>query len=51
MEEGCQKSKRLSYTAEFKHEVVRCTEEKGNRKETAIFGVLEATFSCGGNAG
>jgi len=24
MEEGCQKSKRLSYTAKFKREVIRC---------------------------
>jgi hypothetical protein len=31
MEEGRQKSKRLSYTAKFKHEVIRCAEEKGNR--------------------
>jgi transposase-like protein len=42
MEEGCQKSKRLSYTAKFKHEVVRCTEEKGNRKAAAIFGIDES---------
>jgi hypothetical protein len=34
-----QKSKRLSYTAKFKREVIRCAEEKGNRKATAIFGV------------
>jgi transposase-like protein len=42
MEEGCQKSKRLSYTAKFKREVIRCTEEKGNRKAAAIFGVNES---------
>jgi hypothetical protein len=41
MEEGRQKSKRLSYTAKFKREVIQCTEEKGNRKATAIFGVDE----------
>jgi hypothetical protein len=41
MEEGCQKSKRLSYTAKFKREVIRCAEEKGNRKAVAIFGVNE----------
>jgi hypothetical protein len=39
MEEGRQKSKRLSYMAMFKCEVVWCTEEKGNRKAAAIFGV------------
>jgi transposase-like protein len=42
MEEGCQKSKRLSYTAKFKREVIRCAEEKGNRKAAAIFGVDES---------
>jgi hypothetical protein len=36
MEEGCQKSKRLSYTAKFKRDVVRCT-EIGNCKAAAIF--------------
>jgi transposase-like protein len=40
--EGCQKSKRLSYTAKFKREVIQCTEEKGNRKAAAIFGVDES---------
>jgi hypothetical protein len=39
MEEGLQKYKRLSYTAKLKHEVIRCAEEKGNRKASAIFGV------------
>jgi hypothetical protein len=42
MEEGCQKSKRLSYTVQYKREVIRCAEEKGNRKATAIFGVDES---------
>ena len=42
MEEGRQKSKRLSYMAKFKHEVIRCAEEKGNRKAAAIFGVDES---------
>jgi hypothetical protein len=42
MEEGCQKSKRLSYMAKFKREVIRCAEEKGNRKAAAIFGVDES---------
>jgi hypothetical protein len=41
MEEGHQKSKRLSYTAKFKPEVTQC-EETGNRKATAIFGVDES---------
>jgi transposase-like protein len=41
MEEGRQKSKRLSYTPKFKREVIWCTEEKGNRKAAAIFGVNE----------
>jgi hypothetical protein len=39
MEEGRHKSKRLSYTAKFKHEVIRCAEDKGNRKAAANFGV------------
>jgi transposase-like protein len=42
MEEGCQKSKRLSYTAKFKREVIQCTEEKGNCKIAAIFRVDES---------
>jgi hypothetical protein len=49
MEEGCQKSKRLSYTAKFKREVIRCAEEKGNCKAPAILELMKATFSCGGN--
>ena len=42
MEEGRQKYKRLSYTAKFKREIIRFTEEKGNRKAAAIFGVDES---------
>jgi hypothetical protein len=42
MEEECQKSKRLSYTAKFKREVILCTEEKGNHKAAAVFGVDES---------
>jgi hypothetical protein len=42
MEEGHLKSTRLSYTAKFKHEVIRCAEENGNRKAAAIFGVNES---------
>ena len=42
MEEGLQKSKRLSYTAKFKHEVIRCAEDKGSRKAAAIFRVDES---------
>jgi len=42
MAEGRQKSKRLSYTAKFKREVIRCTEDKGNSKAAAIFGVDES---------
>jgi transposase-like protein len=59
MEKGCQKSKRLSYTAKFKCEVIQCAEEKGNCKAAAIFGVDEsnvrlwwkhkAVISGGGN--
>jgi hypothetical protein len=41
MEEGCQKSKRLSYTAKSKRKVVQYAEEKGNPKATAIFGFDE----------
>jgi hypothetical protein len=43
MEEGHQKSKRLSYTAKLKREVIHCT-EKGNRKATAIFRVDESNI-------
>jgi hypothetical protein len=38
MEQGRQKSKRLSYTAKFKCEVIRCAEEEGNHRAAAIFG-------------
>jgi hypothetical protein len=43
VEEGRQKSKRLSYMAKFKREVIQCTEEKGNRKAAAVFGVDESS--------
>jgi hypothetical protein len=42
MEEGRQKSKKLSYTAKFKREIIRCAEKKGNHKAAAIFGVDES---------
>jgi hypothetical protein len=42
MEEGRQKSKRLSCTVKFKREVIRCAEDKGNRKAAAILGVDES---------
>jgi transposase-like protein len=42
MEQGHLKSKRLSYTAKFKREVIRCAEENGNRKAAAISGVDES---------
>jgi len=44
MAEGRQKSKRLSYTAKFKREVIQYTEEKGNRKAAAILGVDESNI-------
>jgi hypothetical protein len=40
MEEGRQKSKRLSYTAKFKLKVIWWA-ERGNRKAAAVFGVDE----------
>jgi hypothetical protein len=40
---------KVLYMAKFKREVIRCTEEKGNRKATAIFGVDESNVYCGGN--
>ena len=43
MEDGRQKSKRLSYTANFKRELIRCAEDKGNHKAAEIFGVDEST--------
>jgi hypothetical protein len=42
MKEGRQKSKRLSYMAKFKCEVIWCAEEKGNLKAIANFGVDES---------
>ena len=36
MEEGRQISKRLSYTAKFKREVIRCAQDKGNRKAAGV---------------
>jgi hypothetical protein len=42
IEEGCQKSKRLSYMAKFKREVIWCAQEKGNHKAAANFGVDES---------
>ena len=44
MEEGCQKSKRLSYTAKLKREVIRYAEDKGNCKAAANFGVDESNI-------
>jgi hypothetical protein len=44
MEEGCQKSKRLSYMAKFKRKVIGCAEEKEKSKAAAIFGVDESNF-------
>jgi hypothetical protein len=35
--------------AKFKCEVMRCAEKKLNRKATAVFGLMKATFDCGGN--
>jgi hypothetical protein len=49
MEEGRLKSKRLSYMAKFKREVIRCAEENGNCKAAAIFELMKATFDCSGN--
>jgi hypothetical protein len=43
MEEGRQKSKRLSCTAKFKREFIWCAEDKGNRKAAENFGVDEST--------
>jgi len=42
MGEGLQKSQRLSYTAKFKREVIRCTENKRNRKDATVFAVDES---------
>jgi len=44
LEEGHQKSKRLSYTAKFKRDVIQCAEDKGNRKAAAIFEVDESNI-------
>jgi hypothetical protein len=42
VEEGCRISERLAYTAKLKCEVIWCTEEKGNPKVAAVFGVDES---------
>jgi len=44
MEDRHQKSKRLSYTAKFKREVILHAEDKGNRKAAAIFRVDESNI-------
>jgi len=49
MDEGCQKPKRLSYTAKFKCKVIQCAQEKGNRKSLQFLELMKATFDCGGN--
>jgi hypothetical protein len=46
MDEGHQKSKRLSHMAKFKREVIQCAEEKGNCKAAAIFGVDEKNVTA-----
>jgi hypothetical protein len=38
MDEGCQKSKTLSYIAKFKCEAVQCVEDKENGTGAAVFG-------------
>jgi hypothetical protein len=43
MEEGRQKSKRLSYTPKFKCEVIRTA------KLLQFLGLMKATFDCGRN--
>jgi hypothetical protein len=48
MEEGCQKSERLPYTAKLKREVIRCA-EKGNFKPLQFLELMKATFDCGKN--
>jgi hypothetical protein len=49
MDEGRQKSKRLSYMAKFKCEVTRCAKEKGNRKAAVdLLELMKTTFDCGG---
>ena len=42
MEEGRQKSKKLSHTAKFKRELIRCAKNKGNRKAAAVCAVDES---------
>jgi hypothetical protein len=37
-----QKCERLSNTAKFKREVIRCAEENGNCKAAAVFGAEES---------
>jgi hypothetical protein len=45
MEEGRQKSKRLSYMAQLKHEVIWCAVEM----PLQFLELMKATFDCGGN--
>ena len=44
MEEGRQKSKRLSNTAKFKREVIRCTEDKRNAKPLQFLELMKTPF-------
>jgi hypothetical protein len=44
MEKGCQKSKRPSYKAKFKHGVVWCAEKTGTHKAAAILGADESSI-------
>ena len=48
-EEGRQKSKRLSYMAKFKHEIIRCAEEEGNHMLLQFLELMKAAFDCGTN--
>jgi hypothetical protein len=49
MEEERKKSKRLSYTAKFKPELIQCAEEKENAKPLHFLELMKTMLDCGRN--
>ena len=49
MEEGCQKSKRLSYTPKFNMKLFGAQSIRETAKPLQFFELMKATFDCDGN--
>jgi hypothetical protein len=49
MEEGCQKSKRLSYTASSNAKLFGAQRRRKTAKLLQFLELMTATFDCGGN--